>query len=295
MKPKVYLAIDRPGWAFDHIAQQVKSRLSNEFDFCIIPYQSLTTGEADILVSFWWPPAPILRANVKAKANVVCVYDEFSWRTPSAMQQFELVARQATVLAVANKRLIKYLEHTAPSRTMLIEDGVDCQMFAPSRLPVEFTAGWTGNTEGLKRVNGPDIKGINIITEACKRAGVRLVKADASSHYRSHDEMPEWYRGISVYLCASLAEGTPNPVLEAMACGRPVISTDVGLVPQLVNAENGIIVEREIDAFVAALNSIKDRNLADMGAEARKSVEPWDWAIKIEAWRDCLRTAKGNH
>ena len=42
-------------------------------------------------------------------------------------------------------------------------------------------------------------------------------------------DMPEWYSHIDVLICASESEGTPNPVLEALACGVPVISTHVGI------------------------------------------------------------------
>ncbi|WZB73295.1 glycosyltransferase family 4 protein [Achromobacter xylosoxidans] len=44
--------------------------------------------------------------------------------------------------------------------------------------------------------------------------------------------MPAYYNSLDLYVCPSAIEGTPNPVLEAMACGVPVISTDVGIVPK---------------------------------------------------------------
>ena len=49
----------------------------------------------------------------------------------------------------------------------------------------------------------------------------------------AHEDMPEYYNGIDIYVCTSRTEGTPNTVLEAMACGVPVISTDVGIVPEV--------------------------------------------------------------
>ena len=38
MKPRVLLAIDRPGWAFDNIAQALVRHLSDEFAFTVTPY-----------------------------------------------------------------------------------------------------------------------------------------------------------------------------------------------------------------------------------------------------------------
>ncbi|WP_312583940.1 glycosyltransferase, partial [Staphylococcus aureus] len=54
--------------------------------------------------------------------------------------------------------------------------------------------------------------------------------ADRQLGFIPHDEMVKYYSQIDVYVCPSKIEGTPNPVLESMACGVPVISTDVGVV-----------------------------------------------------------------
>jgi glycosyltransferase involved in cell wall biosynthesis len=47
--------------------------------------------------------------------------------------------------------------------------------------------------------------------------------------------MPQWYRSIDVYVCASRLEGTPLPVLEAMSAERVVLSTSVGVVPEITS------------------------------------------------------------
>ena len=46
--------------------------------------------------------------------------------------------------------------------------------------------------------------------------------------------MPEYYSNIDVCVCASIHEGTPLPILEAMSCGVPIISTDVGIVSEAI-------------------------------------------------------------
>lgn len=63
-------------------------------------------------------------------------------------------------------------------------------------------------------------------------------------HYR----MPQFYSKIDCYICASLHEGTPNPVLEAMACGVPVITTNVGVVEECFGTlqKNFIMKERTV-------------------------------------------------
>ena len=62
--------------------------------------------------------------------------------------------------------------------------------------------------------------------------GAHLLTATNRSNY-SRVEMAEFYNKIGTLICFSESEGTPNPVLEAAACGRNVITTEVGNVPEL--------------------------------------------------------------
>ncbi|HLV79914.1 MAG TPA: glycosyltransferase, partial [Chthonomonadaceae bacterium] len=69
---------------------------------------------------------------------------------------------------------------------------------------------------------------------------------------RPHAEVPDWISACDVYCLPSRREGCPNVVLEALASGRPVVATNVGGVPELLNAENGILVPSEDPAALAA-------------------------------------------
>ena len=57
--------------------------------------------------------------------------------------------------------------------------------------------------------------------------------ADRQERIMAHNQDARCSSKIDVYVCTSKNEGTPNPVLEAMACRVPVISTDVGVIPEL--------------------------------------------------------------
>ena len=63
---------------------------------------------------------------------------------------------------------------------------------------------------------------------------VALLTAAREDKWRGPEEMREFYRSLDVYVCASRAEGTPNPCLEAAACGVPLVTTCVGNMPELV-------------------------------------------------------------
>jgi hypothetical protein len=104
--------------------------------------------------------------------------------------------------------------------------------------------------------------------------------------------MPDWYNSGDVVLCSSSAEGTPNPVLEAAACGRPCITTAVGVVPQFVKA-NGFVVPRTVEAFEEAIRRFADdrKLLYAMGQEARMASTTYAWSIQVQQFGKILEVA----
>lgn len=57
-----------------------------------------------------------------------------------------------------------------------------------------------------------------------------------------HDALPDWFRAADVLCLPSHNEGVPNVVLEAMACGTPVVATRVGGIPEVVPDHAGRLV-----------------------------------------------------
>jgi glycosyltransferase involved in cell wall biosynthesis len=112
-------------------------------------------------------------------------------------------------------------------------------------------------------------------------AGAELRLAVREETWRTQEEMLEFYRSLDVYVCASRSEGTPNPCLEAAACGLPVITTPVGNMPGLIReGENGFFVERNVADIAERLRMLRDDPglRLRLGRSARASVEPWDWS-----------------
>lgn len=58
------------------------------------------------------------------------------------------------------------------------------------------------------------------------------------------EDLPAMYSGLDFYLCLSRIEGGPYPVMETMSCGVKVISTEVGIVPELIEeGRTGFLVD----------------------------------------------------
>jgi glycosyltransferase involved in cell wall biosynthesis len=68
------------------------------------------------------------------------------------------------------------------------------------------------------------------------------------------EEVAKWINASDLLTLPSWSEGYPNVVVEAIACGRPVVATDVGGTREIINPSNGILIApREVAPLIAAL------------------------------------------
>lgn len=182
-----------------------------------------------------------------------------------------------------------------------IYNGVDTALFAPAenrggfkqRLlgidPDQFLFGTVGN---LRPVKGQDLlirAAAKVITqhpdthlvlvgEGNERKKLEELCAQLKVEHNVHflgarSDVPELLHAFDVFTLTSYKEGCPNSVLEAMASGVPVISTEFGGAARLISAEVGIIIpERDEIALADALISlIRDPvRRQEMGKAARR-------------------------
>jgi len=184
-----------------------------------------------------------------------------------------------------------------PRPTNVVEDGVDLTRFMPKNLERlqevskrELVIGWVGNSKWAAELE--DFKGVHSILKPAieqlqfEGVSVKAIFADRQERFIPHDQMPEYYSKIDVYVCTSKIEGTPNPVLEAMACGVPIISTDVGIVPEAFGELQRafILPERSIDALKTSILKLmrEPKLLAGLSKENIERIKDWDWSIKAE-------------
>ena len=90
------------------------------------------------------------------------------------------------------------------------------------------------------------------------------------------DEVAVWMTAADLVTLPSYMEGCPNVVLEALACGRPVVATHVGGIPEIVSESCGYLVPpRDAAALSKALAATLDRpwDPATIAAQGGRS---WD-------------------
>jgi glycosyltransferase involved in cell wall biosynthesis len=93
---------------------------------------------------------------------------------------------------------------------------------------------------------------------------------------QAHDKMPQYYALCDLVVLPSLRDGLPNTLLEAMACGRPVVASAVGgMVDVLTDGRDGVLLPaRDDDAWVNTLERVlmDSQTCQELGAAARHTV-----------------------
>ena len=91
----------------------------------------------------------------------------------------------------------------------------------------------------------------------------------------SYSDVAMHMQAASAFLLFSRFENLPCVILEALCCGLPVISTNVGGISEVVNKENGVLVENEnITELADAMQEVMEnypvynkKNIADNAVE----------------------------
>lgn len=92
-----------------------------------------------------------------------------------------------------------------------------------------------------------------------------------------NDELVKHYNSSKIFVLTSITEGLPNSMLEAMACGKPVIVTPVGAIADVIeNESNGVLIDNPEPEILAdkIIEILKDKSLQKkLGINARKTIE----------------------
>ena len=104
----------------------------------------------------------------------------------------------------------------------------------------------------------------------------------------------KYIKESSIFVMTSLSEGTPNSILEAMSFGIPVVSSNVGGIPDIINSnKNGFLFEpKDIDGFVnIIINLLNDEYFRiRIGNSGKKYVEEYHYpALGKESLRKCFK------
>jgi len=108
-------------------------------------------------------------------------------------------------------------------------------------------------------------------------------------------QVARWMAASDLVTLPSYSEGHPNVLVEALACGRPVVATQVGGIPEVVDASCGVLVApRDAQALSAALAQVLDRGW-NPEALARRFSRDWSTVARetLQVCTEALTEADG--
>ena len=104
----------------------------------------------------------------------------------------------------------------------------------------------------------------------------------------------EWHeksKDFDIFINTTNVDNTPISVIEAMALGLPVVSTNVGGLPYLIdNDKDGVLVDKEQPMLMAnGIHKIIEENKSSFAKKARSKVENFDWSVVRNQWLKLLQ------
>ncbi len=291
-KPKILLITDVKKWAWWLKGEYIIEYLSDEFDIdmtcvigpgCVNQY-NIPQNKYDLYFTFGYSYIDFLYNVPKfKKATGVTAHRPPNMIKPKMMQAGHLHANSLL--------LFKSLVKMGFSNVHYVPNGVNTDLFRPVKpIPPERTRIVCGHVGKECPAKGQK----DIIYPAIQKAGAQRITSVVTWKEKiPHDQMYKIYQDMDVFIVASLEDGTPNPALEAAACGRPIISNNIGNMPELIHdGVNGFIVDRNVDAYVEKIKLLQeDRELLiRMGQNSRKIIEEeWTWKLQAENYRNMFR------
>jgi teichuronic acid biosynthesis glycosyltransferase TuaC len=283
----------------------------------------ITSFRPDLIHAHGVIPSGYYAAGLCPKI-VLTAHGGDAYATPYSRRDLWRAARravEAAAVVVSTSRFVaEHVARMGVTRSVVIYNGADDARYFPSarqsarrRLGIEpdrFVVAYVGNlfrakgvfelAEALQRVAQLRPLALFAGPGACRGALDQRMRAggvEARFYGRVEQKaLPDIYASSDVVALPTHAEGFPCVLAETMLCGRVLVATPVGGIPEMIDdGRTGLLVPpRDAAALAAALRSVhddpglKNRIEAQALAQARSRLT---WRINAEAYEDIYRKA----
>lgn len=174
----------------------------------------------------------------------------------------------------------------------VLSQGVDTDFFTPGNDDRERTVLFAGRVGSDNKRFGDAYEAFSLVTESIDNVTFAVAgENDLPANYRrvveqsddirwlgylNRESLRSQYQSASVLLLTSAKEGVPNVILEAQACGLPVVATAAGDVQRLLNQSNGGVIKSvgDVEGMADAIKGLlyDDSRVCRMSASGREFV-----------------------
>lgn len=233
-------------------------------------------------------------------------------KVPSQKRQCtEALKKAAAVISVSGPMADEALKLGAdPRKVHIIPNGIDPERLhirdkmecrrrlgLPENKKILLTVAHLGHRKGhhevIESLKGlPDNVILVIIGGAAQGGTVKILQQKAREcgvenrvfllGHQPFDKIPFYFSASDASVLASYREGCPNAVLESLACGTPVVASEVGAVRDILPIpETGCIVPpRQVSPLREALDVVLSRDWNPVSVREASKVQSWEEVAK---------------
>ena len=310
MAKKILIVTVKPNSAIDRLAYSVRD-LNKHLDIKILPvhpkkpnnleeYKKLAEW-ADIIDYEYWKTAEMLRKKFPEFKSKPCMLSHYN---PYNIKESDWKEYQK--VTTCNLSIQEDLKRHTKRKIEYIPLSVDLDFFT-------FGESYDPDIKRVIMVSQriESKKGIREVAWACHQLNYEFVLIGAVSNsayfdqimtvnpetqwmsWVSDEDLREYYQNASVHICNSIDnfESGTMPVLEAMACGCPVMSREVGHIPDISNGDNIEIYEGESEDKERVKACLKCF-MEDKEKRLKMREKAWETVRNYSAKRRALRFSK---
>ena len=250
--------------------------------------------DGDVVIATWWETAEWVWRLPEAKGVKVNFLQGYEAHPGQPRDRIDAVWRLPMPKIVVSRWLADIArEQFGDHEALLVPNGTDTERFRfRDRVPEgERRFGAMGSGAGFKRFDLACAVAREVVRR-CPAArfvgfssggldGDRFPEASEFEIQPPQDRIAEIYGSCDCWLFMSDAEGYGLPVLEAMACGTPVVARPAGAAPELLAGGGGRLVDSEDPAELAQavldVLELPAEQWKAMSRRAREEAEQHSW------------------
>jgi len=212
-------------WSWGLIFSQLKKHMDIEFSRQFFyDGKPINTSGVDIIMA----QNVTLLKKFKERLKTVCrMGGNLNFDNMNKIEPLLKEMGECYCLIATNQNLFD-IAKTCNDNVYLIPNGIDLEEWKKpkqKKTKREFTVGFCGN---ITNQQYREYKGFDFVETACRNLGVKLKTALYLDEQIPHDKMQKLFYGkIDCLVHPTLGEGSSNTLMEACACGVPIITTKV--------------------------------------------------------------------
>ncbi len=257
--------------------------------------------DADVIIATWWETAEWVNALSRRKGiKIYFVQGHETFNNGEKAGNTYWLPLHKIVVSRWLQDVMRVLYRD--ESCSLVENAVDHSLFnAPPRTRQKrFTVGFLASKAAVKNTD----LAIDAVVEAKRHLpDLRVIAFGA---HQPNQALPSWieysksppqetipgiYSSCDAWLSTSRSEGFGLPLLEAMACRTPVLSTHAGIAPEIVSGDNGRLLPHSAQAFADAmieLSALSETEWERLSENACSKSREYSWDLSSKKFESAL-------